>query len=277
MFAGEVTILAPADDAVTSKPRGYVWMEYGNPPLSFIPTSGEFGTNKGYAATTDNWYVGSPTLQHPLLSQSWPDVTLSTIFKASIDPSDLQFLTPYGLGGATHMSLLRRSANRRIEFDIRSHTATVYNQTLANGGITLNSSADGTIDWSVTDWYCLIFSYSQSLNSGTIVYVNLTRGEEVVESAFIANNINMEWHANNAGNSTPGSSLGWGCQFGLNATTVANGFFGTISSTFIHDDYMDLTIPANRRKFSGINGVIDTGENGELIFGATPYRNSQRQ
>ena len=129
--------------------------------------------------------------------------------------------------------------------------------------------------WSLADWYCWAITYKASSSAGSVMIVNLTKGEE--ESRAIAParkgpgwGSNVAWRETTDG--TNFSRTGWGVRPDVVAVPpVIHPFLGQISQTLIADNYMGvLTDAANRRRLCGIDGVIPLGNNGSIVFGSVP-------
>lgn len=266
LFAGEITQAAPANQAITSKQKGFQWMEHD----VWSPISGAFSSGVGYAATTDGWYVANPEVTHPLLNGSYPEFTMSTVFKSGVDPASSVHYAPFGIGGATTMDMFGQSSLNKIGIVVRSQTAATFNLNIVGDTVTLDSAGDDTVGWSPFHWYCVTTSYSQPLNDIAISIVNMSLGLEIVRTPAVINNVNIEFHANQCGAGHVGSSMGYGCRFGTNPTTPSIPWVGSLANTFVHNQYTDLTITGNRRKFSGIDGVINIGDVGQNPFSEQP-------
>ena len=298
IFAGEVTTAAPADGAATLKQKGYQWMEYGNTTIPYVPES-SYG---GHSATHDH-YFAEPHLPHPLVGNVYSEWTESITFKAATAPinssdtrSLLSFSWPslfqmqqYGaLTGKWWLAVSFVSSNS-IGFGAQS----VCNAALRLDHDTATESIGGglgtwteynTEGWGPLDWYTVTATYSQPLNRFVVSWVNLTRGEEVISEfgtgvldtfgGEITNNIDVSFVASTYGSLN--SMVVWGASSVYSTGVPADPYDlllkwdGYISNIFIHGKYVDLADEDTRRKFSAIDGLISTGDNGEIPFGEAP-------
>lgn len=267
VFAGEVTPQAPAHNSPTSKRKGYHYFEYaGAGGEEYIPKSGE-----GYTFTQNNFIGPDPSLVHPFQDQSWDEITMSVVFKATALPYEHLdgglFAIMSGAGDVRiGFSIRRRPINNQIFLTWR--LATFSNEPI-NGDVVGFSVHELSIDhptWAYDDWYWCGISYSQPLNLFHSVIRNLTKGEETVETArtVIVNNYPIAWV--NSANSAL-SFCGWGLHSFNGAETR---FQGVISQELIHDKYMDLSILTNSDKFVRTTGVIDLNDDGSAPFGEIP-------
>ena len=258
LFAGKMTQSAPTNGAITSMQSGYHWFEWAD----VIPVSGEFGTGVGWAATTDGSTVPAPSSTHPFFGEDYTEFTMSCIFKSSIDPAETQRCTVIGTGNDSQITLQRTGGNYYVHTSLRTYRSGT--QTVLRAG---NTQLNG-IGWTPQDWYCVTMSYSFPLNIITVSVVNLTHGEEIITSnAPPSGAVPMAFE--NAGPSGAGSDMGYGCIDGTIASEADQPFFGSVSQVLIHNKYSDQLDVDERRKFSGLDGIINVG-NGQAIFGETP-------
>jgi len=257
LFAGEVTQAAPVADAPTTKPRSYVWMEYGTPISEVVPTSGE-----GYAVTQNGVY-GPPDFAHPFANEVWDAITMSAVFRARdvISASNEQAIFNLkSTNGTMDLYVRRRPVNFQTFF--------AFNVSSSSGAI-----ANGTHEislahptWNDDHWYWMGVSYSNTLNECKFAIVNFDAGEEAWFDATISNNTQVSW-----GPSTTSSSVVvWGARSTGGSDVQGSEFPGPISQVLINDSYHDFSDQFTRRQFAGIDGVIDIGPTGNYPFGGTP-------
>ncbi len=269
LFAGEVTEQAPADGALTEKQEGYHWMEWGEdaPATGLVPTSGEYSTNKGYAATQNDWSESSPIFPHPFNDEVWPLITTSVVWKLDREPVfGEDHRHAYNLHGGVklYLNFVQSGSYHRIQYEVLNSTTTITSSIT----LRLDHAASGTTGWEWSDWYCISLSYSSVLGGGYVSYVNMSRNEEVVDplSVIFAEPVDFL----DSGIGTQGSSIIWGAQEAFDSNTITSVWTGTLANIFIHNKYIDFSQQENRRKFSGLNGVVYLGESGEIPFGETP-------
>ncbi len=269
LFAGIATQNAPDDGAVTSKPPGFSWFEWDTSQQS-ENTSGEFSVTTGRAATSDELYVVSPIKSLPMLGQSYAEFTMSTVFQSTLDPTNGVFQSAYGVAETMRIGLQNTGGARRLGVTLVAQTAAQSNVNIISHTLLLDSIGTGTGGWRWFHWYCLTVCYSQALDLAKVAWVNLSLGEEVVTTPTVVNNVDVEFHVNQCGNQQAFSNMGYGGRVGLNATTMTQPWTGTLANSYVHNRYADLGMEANRRKFCGIDGVIDIGFNGTLPFDEVP-------
>jgi len=258
LFAGEETQAAPTNGALTTKQRGYHWFEWAK----VIPMSGEFSETSGHAATTNN-KVASPRKSHPFVAEVYNEFTMSATFQSAVDPELETKYTAFSMDNSIHIQITDRSFTNYLEVELRSSYQGDTSQLFA-GQLQINSQ----IDWLPTDWYCITLTYSYPLDVGYITYTNLTRGEEVTETKNPTDARPMAWE--DSGEDEVYSSMGYGCTYGDISAVAVSPFVGSIANVLVHDQFVDLTIEENRRRFCGIDGVINLGGNGQAAFGSTP-------
>jgi len=256
LFAGEITQAAPVADAPTTKPRSYVWMEYGTPISEVVPTSGE-----GYAVTQDNFFGPTPSLAHPFANEVWDAITMTAVFRARDVISSANDQGIFNL----------KSTSGEIELFVRHRSIqdqTFFGFTISNtSGLITQGTHEITVDhptWNDDHWYWMGISYSNTLNESKFAIVNFDAGEEAWFDATVSNNQQVSW-----GPSTTASSVVvWGAKSTGGIDVQGSEFPGPISQVLINDSYHDFSDQFTQ--FAGIDGVIDIGPTGNYPFGGTP-------
>jgi len=256
LFAGEITQAAPEADAPTTKPRSYVWMEYGTPFNTVVPTSGE-----GWALTQDDWFPGPPIFPNPFINEVWPEITISAVFK----PDDMSagFLFNIMAIGGINFFVTRRPISFEEYFGVEINTTLPSFQLITQG------TQELTLDhptWDFNDWYWMGVSYSQTLNECKFAIVHFLSGTEAVKVLPITSNVDISWGPS----LTSQSQIAWGMEGSVNGVDPLGPFAGPMSQVMIHDSYKDFGDEFTRRQFAGLNGIIDLGPTGNFPFGTTP-------
>jgi hypothetical protein len=268
LFAGEVTQSAPANLAVTSKPKGFTWMEWGNFIADFQQAS-EFSPTEGYVMTQDG-FLGGTSFANPWTDIDTPTWTMMAVCRpegaTALLGGQSQHIIDLGItpSDSPSFNLSKRPISDQIYF-YTSLANALTNQTIFFDTVELTVNHP---TWLLTDWYCIAVSYDQANPSkARFMAVNLTQAEETVVTPFISNTINVATPAS----PTTGSNKSI-VGYGVRAQTSApdSPWRGQIGQVFVHDKALDLTQVSDRRKLSGIDGIIDLGDLGQNVFGEQP-------
>lgn len=263
LFSGEITQSAPADNAITSFPKGYTWMEYGN---AFVPASTTFGASGGHAGTQEDWYgvePAIPSFRHPFYLKSYSEFTMAFVGKMTTFPQtgDIFKQAPFGFkqGGVSTNFLAGHDGFGGITWHASIGTIVGGDNKCVDSLMTITA---GEAAWD--DWYWVGVSYSAGGGgSGAFSIVNLETGFEKTVGIGASTGFNVEWGANEA---TIESACNWG--FFRPPEPVWQPWKGYLSQIYIHNNFTDLSIAENRRKFSALDGVIDYGPVGQAPQGS---------
>jgi len=263
LFAGKATQDAPTNGALTTKQRGYHWFEWDAVPDR---TTAEFRDGIGYAATQNNYVSGAVDYPHPFVGQEFSEFTMSHVFKVSTPPSTFEEYSLTGLNGEGGIWAAESTGFFRLD-------ATIW--TIATGDVHRICHCPGVqmgvgdaLDWDISDWYCITMSYSQSLNRAEVSYVNLNREQEIIQSMTVVDNVSVSYTYADTDKHTVAAWGFW--ETDQTGAPIKQPFIGTLGSTFVHNGYLDLWEEENRRKFSGIDGIINLGNVGQSPFGEQP-------
>jgi len=265
LFAGEATESAPIDGALTTKQKGYHWMQWDAVPDR---ASAEFGDGKGYAATQNN-YIAGVDYPHPFEGQEFSEFTISMVFKSNTEPTfAVNEQEPCGLNSPGGFALRYYSGfgSQNIDASIYSQPNGASNLRIGGGALRLEST--GTAGWSPLHWYCITISYSQPLNLMVVAYVNMSLGQEVAQTLTVASNTNVSYTGATSGGFA--SVASYGMKSVSAPDVLVRPWKGSIGHVLIHNGYVDVTQVGGRRLFSGIDGIIALGKNGQNPFGETP-------
>ena len=263
LFAGKSTQDAPTNGALTSMQSGYHWFEW----TKAIPTSAEFDATKGVAATQDTyWTTGSGiNFPHPFVGQEFTEWTISTVFKSnSVPTAGNNRREPCGINAPGGVEMKDNSGDPALTASVWSQPDGTSNFQLANHFMEL------PVGWSALDWYCVTISYSQPLNVGMVSYVNMTNGLELFYALTIVNNDVVSYTGATAGKFPTVATYGAKAVAGINPDTFSSPWQGSLGHLYVHNSYIDLSDEGNRRKFSGIDGIINLGGVGQNPFGVQP-------
>ena len=258
LFAGEITQNAPLDEAPTTKPRAYVWMEYGTPIIEVLPFSRE-----GYAVTQENWFGSDPNFTHPFANEVWDAITMTAVFRPKDVISNTNDQGIYNIRAAGPVNLYIRKR------PITDETTFGYS-IVSDGGINISSGLhEITLDqpgWSDDDWFWMGVSYSNTLNEVTFAVVDFNLGLEMVTPVTVTTNQQLSFGPS----LTSSSIVVWGANSSGGVDVQGSAFPGPMSQVFIHNAYKDFADPFVRRQFAALNGIIDVGPTGNYPFGVTP-------
>lgn len=221
-----------------------------------------FSATEGHAITQYDWYDPTPNFEHPFRGEEYSEYTISTVARATQEPT---VQTPMTLAqhqpvGGT-FGFQKQPATNRLFFNINFHGESDLR--ISQHSIFLDSMTG----WEYFHWYWLGMSYSQPLNKCWFAIANLTLGDETAVATTVSNNINVWWQS---GISGVNSVCGWGGGTLATQDPDVQKFLwhGYLSQVFIHNQYSDFSVTANRRKFAHLDGVVNLGIQGQIPFGS---------